>query len=141
MSLTIVLAFAAQAATVERGAAELTVHFANLRNRRGVVHACLTREPRYFPDCRGDPRALRATVPASERTIHFEAIPAGHYAITLFHDENRNQRLDMMIGVPREGFGFSGNPRIRFGAPKFWQVTIKVPAGESGQTVRMQYLL
>ncbi len=136
-----ILAMAAQAAVVDPQTADLTVAVSNVRNAKGVIHACLTRNPKHFPDCRGDPLAVRSTVAANAGTLRFKAIPAGAYAITLFHDENRNQRLDMMMGIPREGFGFSGNPRIRFGAPKFRQVTIRVPAGESGQTIRMQYLL
>lgn len=132
---------AAVAAVVEPQAADLTVHVANVRNHKGVVHACLTRDPRHFPDCRGDPLAVTWTAPASAQTMRFRAIPSGNYAVTLFHDENRNQRLDMMMGIPREGFGFSGNPRIRFGAPRFRQVTIAVPPGKSDRTIRLQYLL
>ena len=141
MSLTIALAMAAMTGAVEAQPASLTVHIANLRGRKGVVHACLTRDPRHFPDCRGDPLAVRSTVPASAASLRFAALPAGRYAITLFHDENRNQRLDMLLGMPREGFGFSGNPRIRFGAPKFREVTIALPPGQTDQTIRMQYLL
>lgn len=141
MSLTIALAMAALATVVDPQPADLTVRIANVRNARGVVHACLTRDPRHFPDCRGDPLAVRSTVPATARLLHFPALPVGRYAVTLFHDENRNQRLDMMLGIPREGFGFSGNPRIRFGAPRFREVTIAVPAGQTDLTIRMQYLL
>lgn len=141
MSMTIVLAMAALIGAVETQPASLTVHVANLRGQKGVIHACLTRDARHFPDCRGDPQAVRLTVPADVTSLRFPALPAGRYAVTLFHDENRNQRLDMMLGMPREGFGFSGNPRIRFGAPKFREVTIAVPPGQTDQTIRMQYLL
>lgn len=141
MSITIALAMAALVAGVDSQQASLTVHVANVRNRKGVVHACLTRDSRHFPDCRADPVAVRSTVPASAQTLVFPALPAGRYAVTLFHDENRNQRLDMLMGMPREGFGFSGNPRIRFGAPRFKDVTIAIPPGQTVQTIRMQYLL
>jgi uncharacterized protein (DUF2141 family) len=141
MSLTIAFAMAALAAVVDPQAADLTVHIANVRNGKGVVHACLTRDRRHFPDCRGDPLAVRSTVPAGSAVLRFPGLAAGRYAVTLFHDENRNQRLDMLMGIPREGFGFSGNPRIRFGAPRFDAVTIAVPPGQTGQTIRMQYLL
>ena len=98
MSLTIALAMAALTAVVEPQPADLTVHIANVRNRKGVVHACLTRNPRHFPDCRADPHAVRSTVPAGTAQLRFPGLAAGHYAVTLFHDENRNQRLDMMLG-------------------------------------------
>ncbi|HET9355033.1 MAG TPA: DUF2141 domain-containing protein [Sphingomicrobium sp.] len=141
MSLTIALAMAGLATMVDPQPADLTVRIANVRSGKGVVHACLTRNPRHFPDCRTDPLAVRSTVPATAGLLHFPALPSGRYAVTLFHDENRNQRLDMVLGVPREGFGFSGNPRIRFGAPRFREVTIAVPPGQTDLIIRMQYLL
>ena len=141
MSFTIALAMAALVAGVDSQQATLTVHVTKVRSRKGVVHACLTRDSHHFPDCRADPLAVRSTVPATAQTLVFPTLPAGRYAVTLFHDENRNQRLDMLMGMPREGFGFSGNPRIRFGAPRFKDVTIAIPPGQTVQTIRMQYLL
>ena len=141
MSIPIAIAMAAMVAEVDTQPASLTIRITNVRSAKGVVHACLTRDSHHFPDCRADPLALRLTVPASAGILGFPALPAGRYAVTLFHDENRNQRLDMLIGMPREGFGFSGNPRIRFGAPRFKDVTIAVPPGQTVQTIRMQYLL
>ena len=50
-----------------------------------------------------------------------EGIPEGHYAISAFHDLNGNGELDKvrLLGIPKEPFGFSGNPRIILGAPNF----------------------
>lgn len=135
------LAIAALLANPETPATDLTIDIQGIRNARGVVHACLTRNPAHFPDCRADPGALRQTVPADSHIIHFSGFAAGEYALTLFHDENNNQRLDTVLGIPREGFGFSRNPAMRFGAPKFRQVVIPLMPGLTRQTVRMQYLL
>ena len=44
--------------------------------------------------------------------IKFENIPDGKYAISLFQDENNNHKLDKnFFGVPKEGYGFSNNPK------------------------------
>jgi uncharacterized protein (DUF2141 family) len=122
-------------------AAELEVTLEHLRNGKGELQLCLTREPAHFPDCRGDPRAVTRTVPASARIVRFAGLAPGGYALSVFHDENRNRKLDMTLMIPREGFGFSRNPVVRFGAPKFRQVRIDLPAGFSRQVVRMQYVL
>ena len=132
---------AAQLATPDASINELTIDLQRLRSGKGVIHACLTRNPRHFPDCRADPNALRQTVPAHTRIIRFNRVATGAYALTLVHDENNNQRLDTVLGIPREGFGFSRNPAIRFGAPRFEQVVIELRSGFTSQTVRMQYLL
>jgi uncharacterized protein (DUF2141 family) len=122
-------------------AAALHVDVQGLRNARGVIHVCLTQQPRHFPDCTADPRAVKLTVPASTSRIHLAGLQPGRYALTLLHDENRNRKLDTMLGIPREGFGFSRNPVVRFGAPKFRQVDIELGPGFTRHAVRMQYLL
>ncbi len=121
--------------------ADIEVSIEKLRNGKGVLHLCLTREPAHFPDCRSDPEAVTRTAPATTGPIRITGLAPGGYALAVFHDENRNRKLDMMIGIPREGFGFSRNPVVRFGAPKFRQVRIDLKAGFTRETVRMQYLL
>jgi uncharacterized protein (DUF2141 family) len=120
---------------------ELEVKLERLRNGRGSVHLCLTRVPAHFPDCGQDPAALKRSVPASVATIRFTGVHPGDYALAVMHDENRNGRLDTLVGIPREGFGFSKSPRVVFGPPRFDQVRFGVAEGFTRQTVRMQYLL
>lgn len=123
-------------------AADLVVQVERLRNERGVVHLCLTRNATHFPDCGSDPTAVKNTVPAAATiVVRFTGIEAGRWALSVFHDQNRNERLDTMVGIPREGFGFSRNPAISFRAPRFDQVVLDLGAGITRQTVRMQYLL
>ena len=111
------------------------------RNARGLLHVCLTGDPRHFPDCSSDARAVKRTVLASTRSIRLSNIAPGRYAVTVIHDENGNRRLDMTLGIPREGFGFSRNPRVRFGAPRYSQVDIELGAGLARHSVRLQYVL
>ena len=101
----------------------------------------MTRQPAHFPNCKTDPDALKSSVPASVRQLSFHGIPAGRYALSIFHDENSNQKLDTIVGIPKEGFGFSRNPVIRFGPPRFDKVSIELPSGFTRTSVRMQYLL
>lgn len=117
------------------------VAISGLRNEQGLIHACLTRDARHFPDCKHDRGALKLTVPASAARIRFAGFTPGNYALTLFHDQNGNGRLDTALGIPREGFGFSRNPTVRFGAPRFSQVNIDLAPGYTRHSVRMQYIL
>ncbi len=47
--------------------------------------------------------------------------PAKKYAITLLDDENKNEDMDYnLVGIPKEGYGFSNNAKPRFlTAPTF----------------------
>jgi uncharacterized protein (DUF2141 family) len=126
--------------TAAQNMSEVEVAIEGLRNTRGDVHLCLTRDSRHFPNCRNDPAAIKRTVPASTSRVTLSVAP-GEYALSIFHDENRNRELDTMLRIPREGFGFSRNPRIRFGAPRFRDVRVGIAPGFTRLSVRMQYML
>ncbi len=124
------------------GAGRIDVTVEGLRSSKGVVRVCLTKSAAHFPDCKKDPQSRSHTLPAGgAKSISFADLPPGHYAIALFHDENSNTKLDTMLAIPKEGFGFSRNPKIRFGAPPFKQVAFPVAAAPVKVSVRMQYFL
>ena len=122
-------------------AASVELGVANLRSNKGMIHACLTRNAAYFPKCELDPHAVTTSVAASTHKLVLGSLAPGTYAIALFHDETSNRKMDKMMGIPREGFGFSRNPVIRFGPPKFNQVGIRIDEGLTRQTIRIQYIL
>lgn len=123
------------------GTASLEIAVDGLRSTRGVIRICLTADPKNFPGCTNDKAAITRTVPAGQRVIRFDAIAPGTYAASLIHDENGNAKLDTVLGVPREGFGFSRNPKIGFGPPKFAAAEFALAGVAQVQQVRMRYLL
>jgi len=118
---------------------EVEIAIDGLRSQKGLLQFCLTANERSFPDCEDDPAARRMTVPAAEADIRFTNLPPGDYALAVVHDENGNDRLDTFVGIPREGVGFSRNPRLGFGVPRFAKVLF--PADGTVQHVRMKYFL
>jgi uncharacterized protein (DUF2141 family) len=137
----LIIAAAPAVAAASAPATQLDVVVERVRSERGLIHACITANSKFFPDCSKDPQALKRTVPAAATRVQFTGFAPGEYALTLIHDENANQRLDTMLGIPKEGFGFSRNPVVRFGAPRFKQVDIKLGSGFTRAAVRMQYIL
>jgi uncharacterized protein (DUF2141 family) len=135
----------AASATMLMGTSQLNtldVQVSGLRSTKGLVQVCLTARADKFPGCKGDPQARRLSVAAKDAgAFSFRDLPAGNYAMALIHDENSNEKLDTTLGIPREGFGFSMNPAIRFGAPSFKDAHFTVAAGETNQRVKMKYLL
>ena len=121
--------------------ARLDLGIEGLRSDRGVLRICVTSEPDHFPDCQSDPAARHATVAAGQPVPRFEDLPSGSYAIALFHDENGNGRLDRVVGIPTEGVGFSNNPRLRFGPPRFTESRFDVTNLPVDETVRLKYFL
>lgn len=133
-AITPLLLAAAEMSTLE-------VDLDALRNNKGVIQACLTQDRAHFPDCEADPNSIKQTVRANAGRLLFAGLPPGEYALALFHDENGNAKFDTMFGIPREGFGFSRNPAVRFGAPRFDKVSIRLAPGYTRIRVRLQYLL
>lgn len=122
--------------------ARLEVGVQGLRSAKGLIRLCLTTDPARYPDCTGDPAARTLTVPARRAAlIGFANLPSGDYAIALIHDENGNGRLDTLAGIPREGVGFSRNPPLMFGAPRFAAAKFALATGDSVQQVRVKYIL
>jgi len=123
----------------EGGALEIDV--TGLRSAKGVVRICVVKDPSDFPDCREGKGALKRTLPATNPRIRLEGLAMGDYAIAVIHDANGNAKLDTMLGIPREGFGFSRNPAIRFGPPRYKDVRFTLGADAQTQQVRIRYLL
>ncbi|SEN56981.1 Uncharacterized conserved protein, DUF2141 family [Sphingomonas gellani] len=112
-----------------------------MRSAKGLVRICLTDDPGNFPNCVDDADAVRRSVPAGQTSIRFDALPRGRYAVAVIHDENGNARLDTFAGIPREGFGFSRNPAIRFGPPRFDAARFALEGDAEMQQIRMRYIL
>lgn len=121
--------------------ASLDVEVTGLRSTKGLIQLCLTSDAGAFPDCSKGAGGIKRTVPAAAPRIRFEGLAPGDYAVAVIHDANANARLDTMLGIPKEGFGFSRNPAIRFGPPRFAAARFAVAAGGATQQVRMRYLL
>ena len=59
-------------------------------------------------------------VTAETLTVEIDSIPAGEYAVSLFHDENDNGKLDRgAYGIPTEKYGSSNNAEGKMGPPTF----------------------
>jgi uncharacterized protein (DUF2141 family) len=121
---------------------QVEVAINGMRSAKGNVLLCLTANPKAFPDCSKDASATRMQVTARQAAnLHLSVAHSGSYAISVIHDENGNGKLDTTLLMPREGFGFSRNPKIAFGPPKFTSAAFPVQAGDTVQVVTMKYML
>lgn len=122
--------------------ATVDVAISGLRSAKGNVLICLTANPKHFPDCGKDPKSLKQSVAAAKAgLVKFAGIAPGTYAVAIVHDENGNNKMDLAIFVPKEGFAFSRNPAISFGPPKFASAQFKVADTDVTQNVKMKYML
>lgn len=122
-------------------AASLDVTISGLKSDKGVVRLALCPPGTGFPDCKS--AALRTgtlKIAKGQARITLSDLPAGTYALSVFHDANSNGKLDTFVGIPREGYGFSRNPGFKPRAPTFAEAEITV-SGQAATVVRMRYIL
>lgn len=120
---------------------DVSATVSGLRSTKGQVIACLTADPEAFPNCDKDPGAIGLTMPASEEVLlDFGQVAAGRYAIAIIHDENTNGKMDKALMMPREGFGFSRNAKLRLGPPSFEAASFPVEGASKHQSIRMRYI-
>jgi uncharacterized protein (DUF2141 family) len=134
-----VLLLALPAATQAQPRAAVSISVTDLRSTEGQLVVCLWRERRGFPTCEEGDGVPRRTYPVTARTMRVTLpLPeAGQYAVTVFHDENQNGRLNQnFIGMPTEGVAVSNNPG---GMPRFAPSLVTLEPG-STVSVRMRYL-
>jgi uncharacterized protein (DUF2141 family) len=63
--------------------------------------------------------------------LRFDDLPYGEYAISVYHDKNNNGKLDTgLFGIPKEPFGFSNEPKMGFGPPKYEDSAFMLEAPE-----------
>lgn len=127
------------------GATGTDVHVTvtGLRSHEGVVRACMTTVKERFPKCQAVAGSHRLVLPAGEPLVlAFEGVAPGRYAIALLHDENENGTADRAaFMIPKEGFGFSRDAKVRMGPPSFDAAAFEVGSTPVRQTIRMRYML
>ncbi|GEM_PF-1411665 len=97
----------------------LQIAVVGLRNDQGRVSCDLFNEPKNYP--RGEQfRHVWAPIARNSALCVFTDVPAGRYAMVVYHDENSNGHFDQnAFGMPMEGYGFSNNAAPLFDAPTF----------------------
>ena len=72
---------------------------------------------------------VRATALEDETTFCVPVPKAGDYAIAIYHDKNGNKEFDKnFLGIPKERFGMSNNPKFTTKSPEYEESVFTVPA-------------
>ena len=81
----------------------------------------------YTPDYK-----LTSKISNQEASVVFVDIPDGVYAISVYHDEDDNGKLNLIMGIlPSEDTGTSNNPSVKMGPPKWEESKFEIKGGET----------
>lgn len=118
------------------------IEIERLRSDKGKVLCALYSSADGFP--KDNQKAVaRATSSISDKkaTCEFSGIGPGTYAVSVFHDENSNGKLDTnFLGIPREGVGASNDARGHLGPPKFDAAAFHFSGGRLNLKIAINYL-
>lgn len=97
---------------------KLTVTVSGLKNSTGTVKVGLYNSDGTF--LKKTYKSLSSEIKNKETVVTFSNVPAGEYAISTFHDENNNGKLDKnMMGIPSEDYAASNNAKGFMGPPAY----------------------
>ncbi len=144
IALCAVLAFAnlPAIAFAEPSCPGIHVEVLDIRNSAGTVACALFEAPEGFPYeyLRFATNIMVIKVRATKARCDFEDIPPGKYALAVVHDENMNGKLDAnLLGIPKEGYGFSTDATGFLGAPSFSAASFPYDGQNLDMTISLQY--
>ena len=99
-------------------AQSLTLEVHDIEKTGGYLYGAIYNTARSF--LKQPATAFRVEATDTLLTIPCHGLPAGTYAISLFHDANGNGRLDTgNFGIPTERYGFSNDAEGVMGPPAY----------------------
>jgi uncharacterized protein (DUF2141 family) len=118
-------------------AADLAINIDGVASADGQVMVAVFNSADTFPA-----KPLRAVAaPAHEGAMQLlvTELPAGDYALAVYHDANGNGKLDRnSVGMPTEDYAFSNNAFGKRGAPSFEDARIVLPADGASTRVNLR---
>jgi len=99
---------------------ELEVQVNGIPNTKGTLFIGLFNSSASFPNYGKQYKGVVVTHEGRSHVYKFKNLPKDSYALAVYHDENKNGKLDKnLFGAPTEAYGFSNNARETFSAPSF----------------------
>ncbi len=118
---------------------DLTVKVDNIKDVQGVIRMSLFNNDKY-PQEGEEFRSYKFDVTSNIVSYKCPNLPAGKYAIALYHDKNNDDECNMtFMGIPKEAFGISNNVTIYLTAPTFEEAAFYVNKNKT-ITITLKYM-
>ncbi len=83
---------------------------------------------------------MKSEIKDKKAKVEFKDVPYGVYAVSGYHDENNNGKLDTGIfGIPKEGTVTSNNAVGKMGPPKFEDAKFELKSSSLKQEIKVKY--
>ena len=112
------------------GPATIIIKVAGLHSGKGQVRIAVFNSSEKWL---GEQPVYSSTINVDSQSVTWKIydVPYGDYGIAVFHDENKNGKMDKnFVGIPLEPYGFSNNVRVTLGPPT-WEKSKFVVKGST----------
>ncbi len=136
---TLLLSILLSTASAQASTLKLTID--GVRSDQGQLLVAIFDDAESFPRV-PEKAVVKKVLPAADGRVEIviDQLKQGSYAVALHHDENGDTKMNFnFVGMPKEGFGFSGNKRIFFGPPSFKNAKFDIAGSETKCDVKMKY--
>jgi uncharacterized protein (DUF2141 family) len=121
-------------------AADLTIKLSGAHSAEGAVSAAIYASKETFSKEGQQVAAFRQKATTGPVSVTFRDLPPGNYAVTAFHDENNNGKLDRdATGVPSEGYGVSNDARELLSPPYWDKASFELGSEAKTVDVKIEY--
>lgn len=102
-----------------QGKNNIKVTITNIESNEGTLQVGLYNNSNLF--LKETYKSLTAKAKEGSIEVIFENVPNGIYAISLYHDQDDNKKLNKLFGmIPTEPYGISNNAKEPYSAP-LWE--------------------
>jgi uncharacterized protein (DUF2141 family) len=104
----------------------------------GMLRVALCSSKEIFDSEKGC-KLLSAPADANMVTVTYTDLPAGEYAVKVFHDINSDSELNTSwLGWPKEPYGFSNDAPVNMGPPPFRFAAFHVTNGANSIRIALR---
>ncbi|WP_372753096.1 DUF2141 domain-containing protein [Mariniflexile sp.] len=115
---------------------DVVVNISNFKSNKGQAFVALYDKPESFLS--KEVKGAIVKIENNSCRVTFKDVPKGVYAISMFHDENDNSKMDTnFMGIPKETYGCSNNAKGVFGPPKWEDAKFEVSNQSITQHIKL----
>jgi len=121
--------------------ATLEITFTGIRSNKGLIAIGINNSPEGWPRKPDmDPNWKKTGLENGTMKVKVEGLRYGTYAVSMLDDENSNLEMDNFMGMPKEGFGFSNNVKVKMSAPKFEACAFEIDEPDKKIVIQVRYM-
>ncbi len=106
---------------------KLVVKISNIEKIQGEIKVGVFDKEQSFLKDGSAIKSYTIKVTKNSETLIITDLPKGEYAISMYHDQNSDNKLNTnFIGIPKEPYGFSNNIKPKMSAPKYHECKFKL---------------